>query len=77
MVLKTFNLTEEVYDKFSRICKEYGLSMSKQVDFFMRSQIEDEPEAKKSYLEKLDRIRKHRSVKVGSLSDFKMRFGVE
>ena len=52
MVLKTFNLEEETYKKFSNFCKGNGMSMSKQVEFFMRSIIEEEPEVKKEYLEK-------------------------
>ena len=57
MVLKTFNVEKEAYDKFSSFCKEHGISMSKQVDLFIKLQIEEEPEAKKEYLEKLGRIR--------------------
>jgi len=64
MVLKTFNVQEEVYKKFSSFCKEHGISMSKQIELFMESQIEDEPEAKKEYLEKLERIRKSKFIGV-------------
>lgn len=77
MVLKTFNVQEEVYSKFSKFCKEHGISMSKQVDLFMESQIEDEPEAKKEYLEKLDRIRKQKTIHIGSLESLKKRYGIE
>ena len=70
MVIKTFNVSEDIYVKFSEYCKELGLSMSKQVDMFMRSQVEDEPEVRKEYLEKLEKIRKGKFVKVkGSLMD--------
>ncbi len=69
MVLKTFNLNADVYRKFSSFCKAYGISMSKQVEFFMESQIEEEPEAKKEYLEKLNMIRKGRFLKVKSFSE--------
>ena len=47
MVLKTFNVEEETYNKFSSFCKGNGISMSRQIDFFMRSVVEEEPEAKK------------------------------
>jgi hypothetical protein len=40
MVLKTFNLEEETYKKFSKYCKEKGISMSKQVDLFIKAQLE-------------------------------------
>ena len=69
MVLKTFNVQEEVYSKFSSFCKEHGVSMSKQVEMFMESIIEEEPEARKEYLEKLNRIRKGRFIRVSSFSE--------
>ena len=59
MVLKTFNLNEEVYKKFSKFCKENGISMSKQIDLFIRSQMEDEPEIRPEYIKKLRNIEKH------------------
>jgi antitoxin component of RelBE/YafQ-DinJ toxin-antitoxin module len=68
MVIKTFNVSEDVYSKFSKYCKELGISMSKQVDTFMRSQIEEEPQARKDYIQRLDNIRKGKFVKIeGSL----------
>ena len=73
MVLKTFNVQEETYHKFSRFCKEHGISMSKQIEFFMRSIIEEEPEAKKEYLKKLDRIRKGKFL---SVKNFAERYGL-
>ena len=68
MVLKTFNVQEAVYKKFSYFCKGHGVSMSKQVEMFMESVVEEEPEAKKEYLEKLDRIRKGKFIRVESLA---------
>ena len=69
MVLKTFNVQEETYAVFSRFCKEYGISMSRQIELFMRSMIEEEPEARKEYLEKLDRIRKGKFIRVKSFAE--------
>lgn len=77
MALKTFSVKEPVYDKFSRFCKEHGINMSKQIEMFMQSFVEEEPEAKKEYLEKLERIRKQRTIPVGSLEDFRKRHGIE
>ena len=68
MVLKTFNVSEAVYEKFSRFCKEHGVSMSKQVDFFMASQVESEPIARKEYIERLEKIRKGKFVSVKSFA---------
>ncbi|MFW6014529.1 MAG: hypothetical protein ACOCQG_05110 [Candidatus Nanoarchaeia archaeon] len=68
MAIKTFNVDEETYKKFSEYCKDLGLSMSRQIDMFMRSQVEEE--AREEYLQKLDKIRKGKFVKVNStLSD--------
>jgi len=69
MVLKTFNVQAEVYDKFSCFCKEHGISMSKQVEFFMESMVEEEPEAKEEYLRKLDRIRKLKFIPVKNFAE--------
>lgn len=69
MALKTFNVQEEVYSKFSNFCKGHGVSMSKQVEMFMESMIEEEPEAKQEYLEKLERIRKGKFARVKSIAD--------
>ncbi len=68
MVLKTFNVQEDVYKEFSDFCREHGISMSKQIDTFMRSMIEEDPEAKKGYLEKLNRIRKGKFIRINSFA---------
>lgn len=73
MVLKTFNVEEGVYKKFFDFCRGHGVSMSKQVELFMRSMVEEEPEAKQEYLQKLERIRKGRFIRVDSFAD---RYGV-
>ncbi len=64
MSIKSFNIDDETYKKFSEYCKDNGISMSKQVEFFMKSIIETEPKAKKEYLEKLNRIRKGKFIKI-------------
>lgn len=77
MALKTFNVQEDVYSKFSSFCKEHGISMSKQVEIFMESMIEEEPEAKKEYLKKLERIRKQKDILIGTLADFRKRYAID
>ena len=72
MALKTFNIQEGVYAAFSKRCRENGISMSKQVEFFMKSMIEEEPKVRKEYLEKLERIRKGPFIRV---DDFSKRYG--
>lgn len=69
MVLKTFNVQEDVYSRFHHFCKSHGVSMSKQVEMFMESVIEEDPKAKEEYLKKLDRIRSGKFIKVASFAD--------
>lgn len=69
MTLKTFNVQEEAYNKFSRFCKEHGISMSKQVSIFMESMVENEPKAKEKYLEKLEKIRTGKFLKVKNFAE--------
>ncbi len=74
MVLKTFNLDNETYDKFSEFCKENGLSMSKQIDIFIKAQIEENPKVREEYLKKLELIRKGRFIKIGNFEDFNKKY---
>ncbi len=74
MVIKTFNLEEDVYKKFADFCKEHGFSMSKQINLFIKAQIETELKVREKYLQKLDAIRKERFIKVGNIEDFKKRY---
>ncbi|MFC1649030.1 hypothetical protein ACFL1B_06285 [Nanoarchaeota archaeon] len=69
MVLKTFSVQEETYERFSRFCKSNGINMSKQVELFMESMVEEEPEAREEYLKKLNRIRKGSFVRVENFSE--------
>jgi len=71
MVLKTFNIDEQTYKSFSEFCREHGMSMSKQIELFIRCQIEEKPKIRKGYLAKLDKIKKGNFVKV---ADFKKRY---
>jgi len=73
MVLKTFNVEETVYKQFAELCKNKGMSMSKQVEFFMRSIVEKEPKARKEYIKKLENIRKGKFIKV---NNFYERYGL-
>jgi len=74
MVIKTFNLEEDVYNKFADFCKEHGFSMSKQVNIFIKAQIETAPKVREEYLKKLEAIRKGRFIKIGSIDDFKKKY---
>ncbi len=69
MAMKTFNVGEEVYSKFSKFCKENGINMSRQIEMFMESMVEQEPEAKREYLEKLDKIRNGKFIKINNFAE--------
>ena len=40
MGIKSFNIDNELHKKYARRCKEKGISMSKQVENFIRKEIE-------------------------------------
>jgi antitoxin component of RelBE/YafQ-DinJ toxin-antitoxin module len=67
MAIKTFNLDDETYRKFSDYCKENGLSMSKQIEIFIKSQLEERPKVREEYLQRLERIRKGKYIKFNSI----------
>lgn len=71
MAIKTFNVEEDIYQKFSSFCKDNGVSMSKQINTFMAYIVADTPKARKEYLEKLNFIRQGRFIKV---KDFNKRY---
>ena len=70
----SFNLEEETYKKFSDFCRQNGISMSKQIDIFIKAQLEEKPKVRAEYLQKLELIRKGKFIKVGSIEDFKKRY---
>ena len=74
MVLKTFNLEESTYKKYAQFCKENGISMSNQINTFIKAQVETEPKVREGYLRKLDTIRKGKFIKIGTHEDFKKRY---
>lgn len=70
MVLKTFNLDETTYNRFSQFCKEHGLSMSRQINFFINAQIAETKQIRESYLKKLAKIRKGKYHHFTSFEEF-------
>jgi len=69
MAIKTFNIDAEVYKKFREYCKEHGISMSKQVELFMKSQLAKSSEERKGHLEKLEKSRSTRHITIDELGD--------
>jgi hypothetical protein len=41
MALKTFNVDDAVYKTYSKHCKKNGISMSRQIENFLRKEIEN------------------------------------
>lgn len=74
MALKTFNIDGEVYKKFSDICKSNGISMSKQIEVFIKAQLEEKPKIREEYLKRLEAIRKGSFIKIGTFQDFEKRY---
>jgi antitoxin component of RelBE/YafQ-DinJ toxin-antitoxin module len=57
MVLKTFNVEQETYKDFSEFCKSHGISMSKQVQMFMQSVVDEKAKDRQEHSDKLERIK--------------------
>jgi hypothetical protein len=74
MVLKTFNLEEESYVVFARFCKENGISMSNQINTFIKAQVEEKQEVREEYLKKLELIRKGKFINIGNIESFRKRY---
>ena len=60
MALKTFNIDAEVYDEFSKHCKKNGISMSKKVEKFIASEIENLKSGDKEMRDKVEEERQKR-----------------
>lgn len=69
MALKTFNIDEKAYEKFSNFCRKNGISMSKQVEIFIKAQVEEKPKVREKYLDKLEVLRKGRFIKVKNVDE--------
>ena len=69
MVIKTFNVEESVYEKFLQFCRDNGISMSKQIEMFMRSRVDDKEDVIEEYLQKLEEIRKGKFIRVDNFAE--------
>lgn len=69
MVIKTFNVEETVYERFLQFCKDNGISMSKQIEMFMKSRVEEKEEVREEYLQKLEEIRKGKFIRVDNFAE--------
>lgn len=73
MVIKTFNVEENIYEKFLQFCRDNGISMSKQIEMFMKSRVEEKEEIREEYLQKLEEIRKGKFIRVDNFAE---RYGI-
>ena len=73
MTIKTFNVDENVYEKFLQFCKDNGISMSKQIEMFMKSRVDENEEVREEYLQKLEEIRRGKFIRV---DNFAKRYGI-
>ena len=60
MSVKSFSISDEVYERYSAECKRLGLNMSKQIENFMKFQLEEEFLVREEYAEKIRDMRKKR-----------------
>jgi len=70
-MLKTFNINEMAYNEFSKFCKEHGISMSKQAEMFIESQIGIKKEVKPEYLKKFEKIMKGKYHKFNTVAELR------
>jgi hypothetical protein len=55
MALKTFNVDDKAYKTYSKHCKSKGISMSKQIESFIKSEIDKlQDNSLTSPIEKMD-----------------------
>ena len=74
MAIKTFNVDGGIYKKFLEFCRVNGISMSKQIEIFMKSRVEDTKELREEYLQKLEEIRRGKFITV---DDFAKRYDLQ
>ena len=74
MAIKTFNVDQETYQKFADFCRSNGISASKQIEIFMKAQLEEKEKVRNDYLKTLEVIRKGTFVKIGNMEDFKKKY---
>ena len=64
MSVKSFSISDDVYEKYSSECKRLGLNMSKQIENFMKFQLEEEFAVREEYIYKIEKLRKDKFKKL-------------
>lgn len=73
MSVKSFSISDDIYEKYSSECKRLGLNMSKQIENFMKFQPEEEFVVREEYTKKIRKIRKEKFIPV---EDFDKQFDI-
>jgi hypothetical protein len=73
MSVKSFSISDDIYEKYSSECKRLGLNMSKQIENFMKFQLEEEFVVREEYTKKIRKIRKEKFIPV---EDFDKQFDI-
>ena len=81
MVKAIVDIDEKANKVLNHLKAEYGLKDKSQAINLMAEEfkrfVRIEPEVRPEYIEKLKRIQKGRHIKVGSIKDFKKRYGLK
>lgn len=81
MVKAIVNIDESTNKVLNHLKAEYGLKDKSQAINLMAKEfkrvVRIEPEVRPEYIEKLKRIQKGKHIKVGSVEDFRKRFGLK
>ena len=70
MAIKTFSIDDKIYKKYSKFCKENGINMSKQIEFFISSQLAENSKNRNKYLDKIKAVRKGKFVDENFIQEF-------
>jgi len=81
MVKAIVDIDEKANKVLNHLKAEYGLKDKSQAINLMAEEfkrfVRIEPEVRPEYIEKLKRIQKGRHIKVGSIKDFRKRYGLK
>lgn len=66
-MLKTFNVDADIYEKYSKHCKKNGVSMSKQVENFLKNEVEKIGIKTNISVKEVEKVNK----KINSISELK------
>jgi len=81
MVKAIIDISEETNRVLNHLKVEYGLKDKSQAINTMAAEfkkiVRTEPEVRPEYIKKLKRIQKQKAIKIGSVDDFRKRYGLK